>query len=244
MPFVYWYDWTILLMIPAILFALYAQSKVNSSYKKYSTYYSRKGYTAAQVARMILDSNGLNNVNIERIPGQLTDNFNPTDNTVHLSDSVFDSTSVAAIGVAAHECGHAVQHSEGYVPIKIRSAIIPITNFGARFSTLFIMIGLVIAGFSYNSNNETGIRIAFFGVALYALVAVFQFVTLPVEFNASSRALKTLESYDILQPDELVGARKVLSAAALTYVAALASTLMTLLRLFIIVAGRSNNRRR
>ncbi len=243
MPFVYWYDWTILLVIPAILFALYAQSKVNSSYKKYSTYYSRKGYTAAQVARMILDNNGLNDVSIERIPGKLTDNFNPTDNTVHLSEAVYDSTSVAAIGVAAHECGHAVQHAEGYTPIKVRSAIIPITNFGARFSTIFIMIGLVIAAVSQSSGNDMGIKIALFGVALYALVAVFQLVTLPVEFNASSRALKTLEGFDILQEDEIVGARKVLSAAALTYVAALASTIMTILRLLIIVLSRSNNRR-
>ena len=208
MPFVYWYDWTILLVIPAILFALYAQSKVNSSYKKYSTYYSRKGYTAAQVARMILDNNGLNDVSIERIPGKLTDNFNPTDNTVHLSEAVYDSTSVAAIGVAAHECGHAVQHAV-----------------------------------SQSSGNDMGIKIALFGVALYALVAVFQLVTLPVEFNASSRALKTLEGFDILQEDEIVGARKVLSAAALTYVAALASTIMTILRLLIIVLSRSNNRR-
>lgn len=244
MFFGFWYDWTIILMIPALLFALYAQSKVKSTYHNYATYYSRKGYTAAQVARMILDKNGLSHIAIERIPGELTDNFNPKDNTVHLSDSVYDSTSVAAIGVAAHECGHAVQHAEGYTPIKVRSAIVPITNFGARFSTIFIMIGLVIAGAADSvSSNQTGIQIALIGVAMYALVAVFQLVTLPVEFNASSRALQTLQSYDILTDDELQGSKKVLSAAAMTYVAALASTIITLLRLLIIVMGRSRRRR-
>ncbi len=243
MFFGYWYDWTILLVIPALIFALYAQSKVKSTFQDYSTYFCRKGYTASQVARMILDQNGLYNVSVERIAGNLTDNFNPGDNTVHLSDSVYDSTSVAAIGVAAHECGHAVQHAEGYTPIKIRSAIVPITNFGARFSTIFVMIGLIIAGASRGTSNETGIKIALIGVALYALVAFFQFITLPVEFNASSRALKTLESYDILYDDEIAGSKRVLKAAAMTYVAALASSLATLLRLFIIVMGRSNRKR-
>lgn len=244
MLFGYWYDWTILIMIPAMLFALYAQSKVKSTYKNYSSYYSSRGCTAYEAARMILDQNGLNDVAIDRIAGDLTDNFNPTDNVVHLSESVYNSTSVAAIGVAAHECGHAIQHAEGYFPIKIRSAIVPITNFGARFSTIFILIGLAIAGASSAAQNDMGIKIAMIGVALYALVAFFQFVTLPVEFNASSRALKTLEGYDILTADELKGSKKVLTAAALTYVAALASSLATLLRLFLIVAGRSNNNRR
>lgn len=245
MFFGYWYDWTIILMIPALIFSLYAQSKVKSTFKNFSSYYSRKGYTAAQVARLILDQNGLSNVPVERIPGELTDNYNPTDNTVHLSESVYGSTSVAAIGVAAHECGHAVQHAEGYTPVKIRTAIVPITNFGARFSTIFIMIGLIIAGAAANADtsNETGIKIALFGVALYALVAFFQFITLPVEFDASSRALRTLQSYDVLFDDEIHGAKKVLSAAAMTYVAALASTLLTLLRLFLIVMNRSNRRR-
>ncbi len=238
-----WYDWTILLVIPALIYALYAQSKVKSTFEEYSTYFCRKGYTASQVARMILDQNGLYNVSVERISGNLTDNFNPGDNTVYLSDSVYNSSSVAAIGVAAHECGHAVQHAEGYTPIKIRSAIVPITNFGARFSTIFVMIGLIIAGASRGASNETGIKIALIGVALYALVAFFQFITLPVEFNASSRALKTLESYDILYADEIAGSKRVLKAAAMTYVAALASSLATLLRLFIIVMGRSNRKR-
>lgn len=243
MFFGFWYDWTILLVIPALIYALYAQSKVKSTFEEYSTYFCRKGYTASQVARMILDQNGLYNVPVERISGNLTDNFNPGDNTVYLSDSVYDSSSVAAIGVAAHECGHAVQHAEGYTPIKIRSAIVPITNFGARFSTIFVMIGLIIAGASRGASNETGIKIALIGVALYALVAFFQFITLPVEFNASSRALKTLESYDILYADEIAGSKRVLKAAAMTYVAALASSLATLLRLFIIVMGRSNRKR-
>lgn len=239
-----WYDWTILLMIPAIIFAIYAQNKVQSSFKKYSTKLCMRGLTGKDAARMILDQNGLSSVSIERINGNLTDHYDPKANVIRLSDSVYGSTSCAAIGVAAHECGHAIQHAEGYAPIKIRSAIIPITNFGSRFSMIFIMIGLALSAFSQSASYDTGIKIALFGVALYSLVAVFQLVTLPVEFNASKRAIRTLEGFGILYDDELDGAKQVLSAAALTYVAALASTLLTILRFLIIILGRGNNRRR
>lgn len=239
-----WYDWTILIMIPAVLFALYAQSKVNSSFDKYSSVLSSRGITGSDAARMILDANGLSEVRVERVSGRLTDHYDPKDNVIRLSDSVYDDCSCAAIGVAAHECGHAVQYAKNYAPIKIRAAIVPITNFGSRFSMIFIMIGLALSAFSQSASFETGINIALIGVALYSLVAVFQLITLPVEFNASSRALNTLKGYNILSDDELYGAKQVLSAAALTYVAALASTIATILRLLIIIMGRSNNRRR
>ena len=180
MPY-YWFDYTYLLLIPALLFGLYAQFKVNSTYSKYQKVNNSRGWTAAEVARKILDDNGLYDVNIAHIAGNLTDNYNPKTNTVSLSDSVYSSTSVAAIGVAAHECGHAVQHAEQYTPIKIRSALVPVTNFGSSFGVIILAIGLIFS--SYN--------IAMIGVRLYSLMAVFQAVTLPVEFNASSRALTT-----------------------------------------------------
>ncbi len=244
MFFGYWYDWTILIMIPAVIFSLYAQAKVKSSFDKYSGMFSSRGIKGCDAARMILDANGLQNVRIERISGHLTDHYSPNENVIRLSDSVYDSTSCAAIGVAAHECGHAVQHSVGYLPIKIRSAIVPVTNFGARFSMIFIIIGLALSAYSNSASFDTGIKIALIGVALYSILAVFQFVTLPVEFNASSRALQTLESYNILTDEELYGAKKVLSAAAMTYVAALASTVITILRFLVIILGRSNRNRR
>lgn len=244
MFFGYWYDWTILIMIPAAIFSLYAQAKVKSSFDKYSDMFSSRGIKGCDAARMILDANGLQNVRIERISGHLTDHYSPNENVIRLSDSVYDSTSCAAIGVAAHECGHAVQHSVGYLPIKIRSAIVPVTNFGAKFSMIFIIIGLALSAYSNSASFDTGIKIALIGVALYSILAVFQFVTLPVEFNASSRALQTLESYNILTDEELYGAKKVLSAAAMTYVAALTSTVMTILRFLVIILGRSNRNRR
>ena len=243
MPFGYYYfDWTFIIILPAILFALYAQFKVNSSYKKYSQYTNRNGYTARDVARKILDSNGLYDVQIEHISGNLTDHYDPKTNVIRLSDSVDGSTSVAAIGVAAHEVGHAIQHAEGYTPIKIRTALVPITNIGSSMSMILIMIGLVIVGISQSS--DLGFGIAMIGLLAYCLVAVFQFVTLPVEFNASSRALKTLETHDILYGDEVKQAKKVLSAAAMTYVAALVSTLLTILRLLVIILNASGRNRR
>ena len=220
------------ILLPAILLGLYAQFKVKSTYSKYSKVNNSRGWTASQVARKILDDNGLYNVQIVHIRGNLTDNFNPKTMTVSLSDTVYSSSSVAAIGVAAHECGHAVQHAEQYLPIKIRSALVPVTNFGSSIGFIVLAAGLIFSNYS----------IAMFGVLLYSLMAVFQLVTLPVEYNASSRALKTLEQSLILDDEEVGMAKKVLSAAALTYVAALVSTLATILRLLLIV--NSSTRRR
>lgn len=221
----FWYDPTYIVLIPALLFGLYAQFKVNSTFSKYSKVNNARGWTAAEVARKILDDNGLYDVSIRHISGNLTDNFNPKTNTVSLSDSVYSSTSVAAIGVAAHECGHAVQYAEQYTPIKIRAALVPVTNFGSSFGFIILLLGLLFGSYP----------VAMFGVLLYSLMAVFQAVTLPVEFNASSRALHTLQNDFLLDDDEVKMSRKVLSAAALTYAAALVSSLATIFRLLLIV---------
>lgn len=230
MPFLF-FDYSFLILIPALIFGAYAQYKVKSTFTKYSNVNNSRGVTAAEVARRILDDNGLQHVAIAHISGDLTDNFNPKTNVVSLSDSVYSSTSVASIGVAAHECGHAIQHAQGYLPVKIRTALVPVTNFGSSAGMIILLVGLLFA--SYN--------LAMLGILLYSLMAVFQLVTLPVEYNASNRALKTLENDGILYDDEVPAARKVLSAAALTYVAALVSTVATILRYLIIV---SNSRRR
>lgn len=222
----------IFLVLPAVIFALWAQFNVKSTFSKYSRIASRSGMTGFDSARRILDANGLGDVRIAHIAGDLTDNYNPTDNTIYLSDSVYGSNSAAAIGVAAHEAGHAVQHATGYTPIKIRSAIIPITNIGSNLAMPLIILGIVL---SFPT-------LAYIGVAAFGLSTLFQLVTLPVEFDASGRALKALEGS--LDGDDLASARKVLRAAALTYVAALAVSLVNLLRLLIIVAGNDRRRRR
>lgn len=229
-----YFDSTYLILIPAMLFALYAQYKVNTTFNKYSKVRNSRGVTAAEVARRILDSNGLNYVKVVHISGNLTDNFNPSTNTVSLSDSTYSSTSVAAIGVAAHECGHAVQHATGYSPVKTRTALVPVTNIGSQIGWILVLVGLF---FSFPS-------LAMVGILLYSLMAVFQAVTLPVEFNASSRALKTLRDDNILDGDEIPLAKKVLSAAAMTYVASLISSLSTIIRLILLVGIRKNNRGR
>lgn len=224
-------DSTYLILIPAMIFALYAQYKVNSTFNKYANVKNSRGITAAEVARRILDANGLHDVSVVRISGHLTDNYNPKTNTVSLSDSTYASTSVAAIGVAAHECGHAVQHATGYAPVKVRTGLVPVTNIGSSLGWVLLIAGLIFASYS----------LAMIGILLYSLMAVFQAVTLPVEFNASSRALKTLESDYILYEDELPMAKKVLSAAALTYVAALVSSLAMIFKLLLMV-NRSRRR--
>lgn len=229
----YWLDYTYLIILPAFLFGLYAQMKVSSTFSKYQSVQSSRGVTGAQAARRILDDNGLYDVAVVKICGNLTDNFNPKTRTVSLSDSVYGSTSVAAIGVAAHECGHAVQHATGYTPIKIRSALVPVTNFGSSAGFVILLVGMLFGSYP----------IAMLGVLLYSLMAVFQAVTLPVEFNASKRALATLEASGMLVGEELKMSRSVLSAAAMTYVAALVSSLATILRLLLIV-GSSRRRDR
>ena len=230
-------DWTyIVFVLPAVIFSLWASARVSSTFKKYSKVHNSRGLTADAAARYILDRNGLRNVRIERISGELTDHYDPTNNVIRLSDSVYGNSSAAAIGVACHETGHAIQHATGYKPVKIRTAIVPITNFGSKLSVPLIIVGLLLASFS-----EVFIMLAYFGVICFSLCVVFQLVTLPTEFDASKRALRCIEENGLLAGDELSGAKKTLSAAAMTYVAALATSIMQLLRLVIIVSG--NNRR-
>ena len=225
----FWIDyWYIVLVLPAVLLGLIAQIKVKSTFEKYSSEYNRRGRTADQVARMILDRNGLTHVRVEQIAGSLTDHFDPRENVVRLSQSVYGSSSVAAIGVAAHEVGHAIQYAKAYAPMKLRNAIIPVTNIGATISPLLILLGLFMALDP----------LIYVGIALYSTVALFQLITLPVEFNASRRALATLDSEAILDAEEISGARKVLGAAAMTYVTALVTSLMQILRLILIFGGR------
>lgn len=224
----FYYDWTILIVLPALIFTIWAQIKVNSSFNKFSKVMTASRLTGAEAARKILDANGLHHVTIERIRGSMTDHFDPKANVIRLSETVHDVSSVAAVGVAAHEAGHAIQYAKEYAPIKLRAAIIPVTRIGSMLAMPLFIIGLILASDAF----------LLFGIALYSLVTLFQLVTLPVEFNASSRALSTLEGNGILYGDELSGARKVLSAAAMTYVAALATSLLTLLRLLVIANGR------
>ncbi len=222
----------IILVLPAIIFALWAQMNVNGTFKKYAKVATKRGMTGFDAARQILDANGLTHVRIAKVSGDLTDHFNPKDNTVYLSDSVHSVSSAAAVGVAAHEAGHAVQHALGYTPMKIRAAIIPATNIGSNLAMPLILLGIIL---SFPT-------LAYVGVIAFGLSTLFQLVTLPVEFNASSRAMAALTSSGTLDSGELKSARKVLTAAALTYVAALAVSLANLLRLFLLVKG--NNRRR
>lgn len=237
----FWGDWTVLVLIPAMIFAFWAQINVQTTFSRFRQVRNRRGLTAADVARRILDANGLNYVQIQRVSGELTDHYDPRAQVVRLSDSVYDSTSVAAIGVAAHEVGHACQHAEDYVPLRIRSAIIPMTRIGSMLAMPVFILGLLFAQLSLYG-NMVGDVFMMLGILLFSLSTLFQLVTLPTEFNASARALKTLESYEILDGDELVGARSTLRAAALTYVAALASSLASLLRLLLIFGGSRSRR--
>lgn len=223
----------IALMLVTALFAIIAQIAVKSTFAKYSSVTSARGLTAAQISRMILDRNGLSCVRIEHVSGNLSDHYDPRENVVRLSDTVYGSSSVAAIGVAAHECGHAVQYATGYSPIKLRSAMIPATRVSSAAAVPLIIIGLIL-GFT---------QLAYVGVILFAVATFFQLVTLPVEFNASRRALATLDEYGTLDKGELACARKVLTAAAMTYVAALATSLVQLLRFAAMVGGRNGRRR-
>ncbi len=222
----------LVLVLPAVILAMWASARVNSTFRKYSQQYSRRNLTGADTARLVLDANGLHNVRIERISGNLTDHYDPRTNVIRLSDSVYGSTSTAAIGVAAHEAGHAIQYAVHYVPIKLRAAIIPATRIGSMLAIPLILIGLLFV------SGELGVQLAYAGIACFGLSTVFQLVTLPTEFNASRRALAALESGHLLDENEMVGARKTLWAAAMTYVATLAVSLAQLLRLLLIVGGR------
>lgn len=220
-------DPTYSLVIIGAVICMIASANVNRAFRKYSRYGSKRGITGAQAAQQILNDAGIYDVQIRHISGDLTDNYNPGNKTLNLSDSVYGSTSIAAVGVAAHECGHAIQHNVGYIPIKIRGAIVPVVNLGSKLSWPVIILGVILG--SFNMLN--------IGILLFALTLVFQIVTLPVEFNASSRALKILDKSGMLYKD---GARRVLTAAAMTYITATVSTLLQLLRL-VLLFGRRND---
>lgn len=230
----YGFDWTYLvLVLPCLILSLWASSSVKSTFKRYSTQYSMRGITGADAAMRVLRNNGVHNVRIERIAGELTDHFDPKTNVIRLSDGVYDSTSTAAIGVACHEAGHAVQYATHYAPIKLRAAIIPITNFGSKLAMPLILLGVLL---SFMGNLSY--TFIYLGIACFGLSLVFQLVTLPVEFNASRRAVRAIDNAGILTQQELVGAKKTLKAAAMTYVAATAVSLAQLLRLILIFGGR------
>lgn len=236
--FYYGLDWTyVVLVLPCLLLSLLASANVNSTFKKYSTQLSIRRITGADAARRVLSANGVSGVRIEPIRGNLTDHFDPRSNVIRLSENVYGSTSIAAIGVACHEAGHAVQYAREYVPMKVRAAIIPVTNFGSRLAMPLILLGLVFSYLSYFGNT-----LIYLGIACFGLSVVFQLVTLPVEFNASRRAVQTIDSAGLLTEEEQRGAKKTLRAAAMTYVAATAVALSQLLRLLVIFGG--NRRRR
>ena len=228
----YYYDPTYMLIIISALISLFAQFLVNSRFSKYSRVRSRSGMTGAQAAERILQSQGIYDVAIQRVSGKLTDHYDPRNKTLNLSDAVYASTSVAAVGVAAHECGHAIQHARGYAPLSFRSALVPVANIGSQLSWLFIILGIFFGG------SHTLIMI---GILMFSAAVLYQLVTLPVEFNASGRALKLLSETGILQKDEVSDTRKVLSAAALTYVAAAATAVLQLLRLLRLFGGNDRD---
>ncbi len=232
----YYYDYTyFLFMLPALLLSMFAQFKVSSTFRKYSQVSTRRGITGREAAFQVLRFGGVPDVQVQRISGNLTDHFNPKTKIIALSDPVCDVNSVAAVGVAAHEAGHAIQHQEGYMPIRLRSALVPITNIGSQLAVPIILIGLLLP-VQYDF-------VVLIGILLYSLMVIFQLVTLPVEFNASARALRALKEGELLQPEELQGAKKVLQAAAMTYLAATFSAILSLLRLLLIVSSRRGNSR-
>ena len=233
-PYGYYYglDWTYILVLFGAVLSMIASAKVNSTFNKYKQVRSMTGMTGAEAAQRILHQNGIYDVAVEHISGNLTDHYDPKNKVLRLSDATYGSNSVAAIGVAAHECGHALQHKDEYLPLKIRSAIVPAANFGSRLGIPIILLGVILG------SNYMLIQI---GIWVFSLAVLFQLVTLPVEFNASSRAVAMVERYGILSGDELRHTRKVLSAAALTYVAAAAASILQLLRLILLFGGRRRN---
>lgn len=230
MPYYYWDPTYILVLIGALL-SVGASALVNRTFNRYSSVYARSGLTGAQAAQKLLHSQGIYDVQIKHISGSLTDHYDPRNKTLSLSDAVYNATTVAAIGVAAHECGHAMQHAKGYVPLSIRSALVPVVNFGSYLSWPLIVIGLFI-------NSSTGSLFLNAGLLLFSLVVLFQLVTLPVEINASRRAVRLLDQEHILIGDEVGQTASVLKAAALTYVASAAASILQLLRLLILTGGR------
>lgn len=228
MPF-YGYDSTMIFLLPALILALYAEFKVNSNFKKYSAINNKHRYTGADVAKQLLMLSGINDVTVQMVNGNLTDNYNPKDKTLNLSQSVYAGTSLSAVGVAAHETGHAIQHQNEYFPLVLRSSVVPLVNFSSKLSIPLIFIGLLFSG-----------RLLDFGIILFGIVVIFQLMTLPVEFNASKRAVKLLSENNFLDETEIPAVKKVLSAAALTYVAAAVSAIANLIRYIVIAQNRKN----
>jgi Zn-dependent membrane protease YugP len=237
MPYFYGFDWTYLVIVlPCVLLSLWASSSVKSTFNRYSSQYSIRRITGADAARRVLAHNGVGGVRIERVSGSLTDHYDPSANVIRLSDSVYDSTSTAAIGVACHEAGHAVQYAQNYAPIKLRAVIIPVTNIGSRLAMPLILLGVLLTflgSFSFT--------LIYLGIGCFSLSLVFQLITLPVEFNASRRAIAAIEQSGMLTQDEQIGAKKTLKAAAMTYVAATAVALAQLMRLLIIFGRRNDD---
>lgn len=235
MPYFYYgFDWTyVVLVLPCVILAMIASASVNSTFKRFSKQISSRRITGAEAAKRVLSANGVTNVRIERVTGKLTDHYDPKSNVIRLSEDVYDSASTAAIGVACHEAGHAVQYAENYGPIKLRAAIIPITNIGSRLAMPLILLGIL-----FNTLGTFSYSMIYLGIACFALSLVFQLVTLPVEFNASRRAMSTIDEAGLLTESEQIGARKTLRAAAMTYVAAVAVSLAELLRLVMLFGGR------
>lgn len=231
MPFYYYYDPTYSLVLIGLLLCLAASARVRSTYAKYGRVRSRSGLTGREAAERILRSAGIYDVRIEHVSGNLTDHFDPRNRVLRLSDATYQSASVAAVGVAAHECGHAIQHSRGYAPLKLRSAIVPVANFGSAIAWPLILLGLLF-------NSRSSYLLIQIGILAFSFAVLFQLVTLPVEFNASRRAVQILGESGMLLPDELSMTKKVLRAAALTYVAGAASAILQLLRIILLTGGR------
>lgn len=227
----FYYDPTYFLVLIGVVLSLLASAKVKSTFNKYSRVRNSRGMTGAQAAEQVLHGAGIYDVRIEHVSGNLSDHYDPRNKVLRLSDSVYGQSSVAAVGVAAHECGHAIQHANGYAPLKFRNVLVPVANFGAQIAWPLILIGLLI-------NRESSWYIMMAGIIAFSLAVLFQIITLPVEFNASGRAIRILEETGMMVDDELRGARKVLSAAALTYVASAASSVLQLLRLVLLTGGR------
>lgn len=237
MPFYYPFDWTyIILVLPCLFLSLWASAKVNNTFKKYSSQLSSRQITGAQAAQRVLRDNGITDVSVELVDGTLTDHFDPRTNVIRLSKNVYNNHSTAAIGVACHEAGHAVQYATSYFPIKIRAAIIPITNIGSKLAMPLILAGLLFSAFSFSST------IIYLGLACFSFALILQLITLPVEFNASKRAMEAIKNAELLTPDEQIGARKTLQAAAMTYVAATAVSIAQLIRLITIFGNRGRRR--
>ena len=227
----YYYDTTILILIPAMLLAAYADHRVRKNFRRYSYVGNSRNMTGAEAARRVLDYNGLNDIRIQLIGGQLSDHYDPSERVLSLSADVYNGTSISAVGVACHEVGHAIQHSRGYIPLKLRNAIVPVTNLASSLTWPMIMIGLMLIVVGNGSMYVLGDRLFNIGALAFVVIILFHLVTLPVEFDASRRAIKCIKEYNLLRDDEVKGAAKVLRAAAMTYIAALAVAVSNLLRI-------------